>query len=311
MVSSRVYATLLTKNEYLAGVLVLNHGLRLVNSKYPLMVMAPPKLSQEARDILHLEGIVIRDVEPLRASNVHFDELDKRFEDTWTKIRVWELLDFERVVLLDSDMIVRRNMDELLDDLELQPGQVAAAHVCACNPRNIPHYPKDWIPKNCAHSAVQSPTSPPPQPTESSPRPYTQLNSGLVVLQPSKETFEKLRHRLSTDPAAPTFLFADQDLITAVFQGMWRPLPWYYNALRTLRNVHPAVWSDDEVRCLHYIFADKPWRSRRTTEDKAFAVVNQWWWDHYDAMISNLRAKDAAAAELVASYVDYDSLWQP
>lgn len=49
----------------------------------------------------------------------------------------------QRVVLLDSDMVVRRNMDELME-LDLPPGWIAAAHACACNPRKLPHYPKDW-----------------------------------------------------------------------------------------------------------------------------------------------------------------------
>ena len=45
---------------------------------------------------------------------------------------------------MDCDMIVMRNMDELMD-LELpSPDGIAAAPVCACNPRKIPHYPPDW-----------------------------------------------------------------------------------------------------------------------------------------------------------------------
>ena len=34
-------------------------------------------------------------------------------------------------------------MDELMD-LELPKDWVAAAHVCACNPRKLAHYPDDW-----------------------------------------------------------------------------------------------------------------------------------------------------------------------
>ena len=49
----------------------------------------------------------------------------------------------QRVVLLDADMIVKRNMDELMD-LPLKNDWIAAAHVCACNPRKLPHYPVDW-----------------------------------------------------------------------------------------------------------------------------------------------------------------------
>lgn len=40
-------------------------------------------------------------------------------------------------------MVVKRNMDELMD-FDLPVDHIAAAHVCACNPRKLPHYPKDW-----------------------------------------------------------------------------------------------------------------------------------------------------------------------
>jgi len=126
-----------------------------------------------------------------------------------------------------------------------------------------------------------------------------------------KESFELLRDHLNNDPEVASFLFADQDLITKVFQGNWKPLPWYYNALRTLRNIHPNVWSDDEIRCLHYILADKPWQSRLMVQDKAFATVNQWWWDDYDKTAKRLRERDPITADFVSKYVDYDQQWRP
>ena len=45
--------------------------------------------------------------------------------------------------MLDSDMIVTQNMDDLFD-MELADDEIAAVHVCACNPRKLPHYPADW-----------------------------------------------------------------------------------------------------------------------------------------------------------------------
>ena len=41
-------------------------------------------------------------------------------------------------------MIVLRNMDELMT-LDMPDDHIAAAHVCACNPRGIEHYPNDWF----------------------------------------------------------------------------------------------------------------------------------------------------------------------
>lgn len=61
------------------------------------------------------------------------------------------LTQFERVVQLDSDMLVVSNMDELMTveldppDLEGRGNRVfAASHACVCNPLGKEHYPKDW-----------------------------------------------------------------------------------------------------------------------------------------------------------------------
>ena len=51
--------------------------------------------------------------------------------------------------MLDSDMIVMRNMDELMELEDLPSDWIAAAHVCACNPRKLAHYPEDWWAFRC------------------------------------------------------------------------------------------------------------------------------------------------------------------
>lgn len=49
----------------------------------------------------------------------------------------------QRLVLLDSDMLVLRNMDELMT-IPLEEGWIAAGHACTCNPRKLAHYPPEW-----------------------------------------------------------------------------------------------------------------------------------------------------------------------
>ncbi|KAJ6503406.1 nucleotide-diphospho-sugar transferase [Mycena vitilis] len=295
------YITLLTKVSYLAGTLVLDKGLKDAQSKYPLVVMVTPDLPQEARDVLKTCGIPIVEIQTLLPEDgVHkVAAADARFRDTWTKLRVFGL-NYDRVVLLDSDMIVRKNMDDLME-MPLPPGGIAAAHVCACNPRKIPHYPADWIPENCAFSAYVSPTASPPTPVDE-PRPYGQLNSGTVVLEPSAELAEQLYHFLATDERVPTWSFPDQDLLTAFFHGKWTALPWYYNALRTLRNIHAPLWDDELARCVHYILADKPWQVKQG-EAGEFEEVNDWWRAQYNELIEELRVQDVDGWKLVSPTV--------
>jgi alpha-N-acetylglucosamine transferase len=64
---------------------------------------------------------------------------------------VFGLVQYERIVLLDADMLVIQNMDELME-LTLDDGgeegkgsrAFAASYACLCNPLKKAHYPVDW-----------------------------------------------------------------------------------------------------------------------------------------------------------------------
>ncbi|KAI0702509.1 nucleotide-diphospho-sugar transferase [Cytidiella melzeri] len=299
------YVTLLTKNTYLAGALVLHQSLVEVNAKYSLVIMITDNLPLDGREVLRKRGIETLHVQSLRPKEgTHkLDDSDSRFAETWTKLRAFGLTQYDRVVLLDSDMLIKRNMDELMD-LELPSGWIAASHACACNPRKLPHYPKDWVPENCAFTAVSHPggLTHPTEITANSPRTYHLLNSGNVVLNPSIELADNLHHYLMTSPLVPSFSFSDQDLIANFFAGRWKVLPWCYNALKTLRQVHESLWRDDEVRCVHYILSQKPWDAPRGTvpDDE---VVYGWWWAAYDRLRDAMILSDPEGWELVDSSV--------
>lgn len=91
-----------------------------------------------------------------------------------------------------------------------------------------------------------------PQPNAHSPRTAHLLNSGVVVLHPSADLMRKLAAHLDSDSVADA-QFPDQDVLADVFRGRWRVLPWWCNALKTLRAAHRNLWEDSEVRVLHYM----------------------------------------------------------
>ncbi|WWC66588.1 uncharacterized protein I206_100491 [Kwoniella pini CBS 10737] len=261
----KAWVTLITNPQYIAGVLTLHRTLISVSS-YPLVVMTTPSLSLESRKIIEYSGIEIIQVphlSPSSSQHTGFDPSFSRFNDAWSKIGVFNLNQFERIILIDSDMIFLRNMDELFE-LEL-PGEdwIGASPACICNPFKLSHYPDDWIPENCQLSKQNSYTklSEPTIPKIDSPRTSHLLNSGLVIFKPSKNLYEKLIYHLNNSPTIANSKFADQDVITEVFKGKWKVLPWWCNALKTQRSVHKNMWKDQEVRLIHYIL-DKPWDHR-------------------------------------------------
>ncbi|KHJ30332.1 putative glycosyl transferase family protein [Erysiphe necator] len=197
------------------------------------------------------------------------------------------LTQYERVVLLDSDMLVLQNMDELIE-MELDTPQVArmgqrvfaAGHACICNPLKKPQYPRDWSREKCAFSS-QHDTPLTAQTT--GPRTDTDLpnilNTGLLVINPSTSTFNYIIEFLRSDTKLKVD-FAEQSLLSELFHGRWVPLPYTYNALKTLRwrGVHSEIWRDECVKNIHYILTPKPWEEI-DAEGKSVSKepTHQWW----------------------------------
>lgn len=143
--ATHVWTTLLTNTKYLPGLLALEYSLRKSGTKYPFLVLYTSTLEPEGHAALEARGIPKREIAYL-LPKVHKDYgNDVRFYDCWSKLQPFNLTEFKRVVQLDSDMIVVKNMDELME-MELNDTNriFAASHACTCNPLQKAHYPKDW-----------------------------------------------------------------------------------------------------------------------------------------------------------------------
>ncbi|KAF5554098.1 galactinol synthase [Fusarium phyllophilum] len=293
----KVWATLVTNDDYLKGVLTLNYRLRCVKSRYPLLVLYTSTLSQTSVDSLKRRGITTLQVPRIAPTTAKEYTDDPRFNECWTKLVAFSLTDYSRIVLLDSDMLPLQNMDELMDleldspstsasgDMTRSKRVFAACHACTCNPLRKPHYPLNWKPENCAFTSQH--TSPDVAQTTGADisTGLGKLNSGLLVINPSKAIFEQIVTKMNK--AGLDYQFPDQDLLADLYKGRWVALPYIYNALKTMRDpsVHGAIWRDDKVKNVHYILSPKPWDELRSdgtwTGDKP---IHKWWIDAYKSM---------------------------
>ncbi|KAK6954805.1 hypothetical protein Daesc_004774 [Daldinia eschscholtzii] len=294
------YATLITRKSYLAGVLILSETLKKHNAAYPLVVLFTPNLCPDAIKVLKLESfrsnlILHRCDHLLPPGDVKIELIAERFEDTWTKLRVFELFEYDAVCYLDADMAVFHNMDPIFDKLDLLEGDwLGANHACICNWDNDPWASEDWCPENCAYTPQSHPSalSEPTQPEKGAPRTHHMINSGMLLFRPSKPLWKSMIGFFNTTDLLSGFLFPDQDFLAHFFSGRWRALGWQYNALKTMRYWHPNIWRDEEVVCLHYI-VDKPW-AKRIGEDGVAGymgrdgITHAWWWDEWEFFLKSL-----------------------
>ncbi|KAI0843375.1 glycosyltransferase family 8 protein [Hypoxylon sp. FL0890] len=274
---TKIWTTLLTNRGYFGGLLVLHHSLRRHRSKYRLVVMVTRAVEEdteymEAFAAAGIPTIVVDKIEPAPRDG-------KINKGTWEKLAPWSFTQYERVVLLDSDQVILQNIDDMME-VDIPDGWIASTHACTCNPRKLPHYSKDWVPANCAYTAANQATGEPAPITPESHNNHHLLNSGTVILKPSKAQYDELIHAMNTHPDVPNMIFFDQDLLAIVYRGKWKPLPYHYNALKPMRACHSGLWKDGDVKILHYIL-NKPWKSRKFDEKDTIESTHRLWWDEF------------------------------
>lgn len=139
---------------------------------------------------------------------------------------------------------------------------------------------RNRIPANCAftsqHSTPEVAQTTGPDPAVG---PLGFMNGGLQVVNPSQEVYDLIVSHMNSG-AAIDMDFADQSLLSDLFKGCWVPLPYIYNALKTLRweTVHSEIWRDGSVKNVHYILAPKPWDEMDAEGGNVSSDPTHAWW---------------------------------
>lgn len=216
----------MTTESYLKGVIILHISLK-KHSSIPLTVLCCDNLPEYVFSTLRkleINHIVLKDdILPDDIRNAPSAERSRKFgdwESTFFKIRMFELTDFEKIVYLDSDMIVADNIDALFD---------------------FPHM--SAVPDSLFYIKTTD-----------------RLNSGTLVFVPNIEIRNASISALRTLWEKGPFPFGDQDVISSIFEDwdkhIEQHLPLEYNcAVSKLQdyalNTKPKVY--------HYANHYKPW----------------------------------------------------
>lgn len=238
----KAYATAICHGDtYSPGVEALGKSLRAHGTDVPMVAMVTSDVSAAARRGLTEQGWHVREVEPIQNPNPASSLLFPRFSQVFTKLRAWELCDYDKVVFLDADTLVLQNVDELFDRRE-----IAAA--------------PDFFMAD-------------------------RFNSGVMVLEPSEETFGRMLHALASEES---YDGGDQGFLNQFFHdwyamGVEHRLPAGYNMHHFVYQFlqrHAAVYKDldKEVKIIHYTL-QKPWIGKATVTGGS----GVWWETYFDA----------------------------
>lgn len=108
------YVTLLY-GGFLLGARVLGQSLKETGTRKELIALCTETVSDTTKQVLRKDGWTIRPI-----LNIHspYDGLSKRgsyFSGIFSKLHVWNMTDYDRIVYLDSDVLVMSNIDHMFD----------------------------------------------------------------------------------------------------------------------------------------------------------------------------------------------------
>lgn len=222
------YVTCLTNEKYLPGMFALKESLNRVKSEYDLYVLIPDNNEAlESQVMKKVPGVFIISAKgipdfPEMSDTKHY------WKETFFKLRALSLTQFEKIILIDSDMMVLQNIDHLFKCESLSA--VVSGEVC---------HPE-----------------------------YSQLNSGLVVIEPKQEMAEEYIQLIPTVyelRKAKGAFSGDQDVFHYLNKNWPDPkslkLPEGYNEFlyccgKFLKNAPNGI---KDLYIVHFIGSKKPW----------------------------------------------------
>ncbi len=282
----RAFVTLLMVNDsYLPGCVVVAHALRLQGTTASLVCQVTAAVSRGAREALHDvydHVVVVDEVNPERSDRGSRQNLPRMF----TRFHALRLgpdgdlgLDFDRVCLLDADLLPRRGFDALWElsapagvlnerrehvveldaDGRIVPPEEAGREVSIWHDVYADVPPGARIPKEITDRVRDDPTN-------------FGINGSLFVLQPSMTDHAALMEWIAS-PGIDALVrdawpWPDMQAATLFWSGRWTNVDLRYSAMYGYPSID-AAWG------LHFAGV-KPWAWRK----KGFARRLQRFPDH-------------------------------
>lgn len=243
----KAFVTLLSNESYLKGVIALNRALKEVGSIYPLYCMLSASVKRELVKCLEIEGIPY-----IFLAQTHFTDNNElkegnfsHWSNTFDKLQMWGLTQFEKIVFLDSDMLILRNLDSLFDK---KPFSAVPAGYSSC-------LREDWL----------------------------YLNSGLMVVEPNEKVLQnmlQLAPQVIREFRERNEFVGDQDVIKRYCTN-WKEdkelhLDEGYNLFADYLTYYIRKWGyswngekGKPIYVVHFIGKKKPWMKK---------TLRNWCW---------------------------------
>lgn len=212
------------KDPYFISVRLLNYQIihaektRTTLRDVPFLVLALPEVPKAQLAVLEAEGATIVPIEPLDlpdAFDKNFIE-NSRFRDVLSKLRLWQLVGYDKILYLDADSFLLENLDEIF----VEPQLSAVVKSSLANDAEELKMPDKYL--MAASSDTYGDQTPWEEDPENNP---AYLCACFMLLQPSNQLFNYYTSTLTGPNAPPNAAYPEQDLLIYVHRKDG-PMPW-------------------------------------------------------------------------------------
>lgn len=253
------YVSVLTTESYLIGILGVAQCLKNVKSKYPFYVLITDNISTKIESFLNKNEINTIRKKSIEIPAVIKEKNNKGVFSHWTytfdKLSIFELTQFDKIVYLDSDIYIRKNIDLLFEKehMATTPNRKFGPNI-----------------------------TPPPE-----------LISGLLVIEPQKGLLTSFIEILSTI-ADKRESVGDQDILQEYYTD-WKNqshlhLDLKYNCFFTYLDYYTTHcnYKLDDIYVFHFLLGRKPWDFSLETINDYIKYLN----DRIELLYSKYKTKE-------------------
>ena len=254
------YVNLCVDDGYVFYTIVLFQMLAKVDARGVFAVMVH-NITEENRRLFENLGIQVFNSAKIEVSLPFARGSEERDRKLFSKLRVWELEQFNKVVLLDSDMLISQNVDELFDMPEysasplIYPREKISFYVHRKN-----FFKQRFIKARAEDKVVGK---------------YG-ANSGITVLKPSKTMFAEMMTVLKS--VKKRLCCPSQEFLYHFFmeKDMYNPLPFkYHYRMRNLIDPELRKQLDKTYKVYHFVERAKPWL--QVDPSNRTRLARKWW----------------------------------
>ncbi len=253
----KAYITIVSNTEYVVGFRVMSRSLKKTGTDNRLYVCIPNDRIEEIKPLVEDFSDGIIGLENIEIGGDYKNENSKQYwNETFSKLQIMSLAEFEKVVYIDSDMLILNNIDALFE------------------------YP--------SISATTGGKSAHPE--------YIEFNSGLMVIEPDIKEYDKLIkcinpaiERKKTEGKG----YGDQDVFNEYYKDWNEHVEHNFGEENNALCVHldalmkaKGYKNLNQVNVIHYVGPQKIWNNSiqknlrliiRYIHERRFYTAKAWW----------------------------------